>query len=275
MNELAAAPRARRGVPHTRSFLRDTSARGGRGLQSSGPALRRRHGKRTNQVAWYENPVVSGILGALAGAVVTSAVSVFIWRRTHKVKRIDCVVDDVSSLLAFSEQIQDRLEVKFAGNEAKSVYLISLEIANTGTEAVAAQPVHVRLADGARIVDYTVKTDPAVGFGDVAEKYKNGPALDLEIALLNPRDRVSIEIVSIDNTSEQVDVYMKNANVQSRVYTRKSAERVFQSAFADKEMLVLAGLSAIPVFGGMARSLMTLALARKLDKVSRKDLGTP
>ncbi len=88
--------------------------------------------------------------------------------------------------------------------------------------------------------------------------------------MLNLNDRVSIEVVSLDNNSEQIDLYMKNANVQSRVYSRKSAEKQLSRAFADREMLLLAGLGAFPFVGGLARAMMNVALAKRIDKISKR-----
>jgi hypothetical protein len=222
-------------------------------------------------MTWYENPTIAAILGAVVGAVLASIVSLFIWKKTHKIKRVDGIINDISSLLTFSDKIKDQLEIKFSGSEAKSVYLFSIEIINSGTEAIINQPVGIRLNGSAKIVDYTIDTVPEVGFGDILESQKNGNALDLNIALLNQNDRVSIELVSLDNQNEDIDIYLKNANVLSRVYSRKSAERELIGALGDREMVVLAVSSIIPFFGGIAKTLMTLSLAKRIDKISKKD----
>lgn len=221
-------------------------------------------------MSWYQNPIIAVVLGGLVGAIITGIISLYTWRKTHKVKRVDGVIGDISSLLTFSDKIRDQLEVKFSGEEAKAVYLFSIDIINSGTEAVTTQPVNIRLDNSSKIVDYSIITDPEVGFGDIVEKKKEGNALGLEIELLNPNDRVSIEVVSLDNESEQIYVYLKNANVQSRVYLRKSAEQELFGAFSDKQMLIIASLGAIPFFGGFTKSLLTIALAKKIDKISFK-----
>jgi len=221
-------------------------------------------------MAWYENPTISAVIGAIAGATVSAAVAVYVWRRTRRIRRVDGIVVEVSSLLTFSEKIKDKLRVHFEDQEAKSVYLISLDIVNTGTEAIRNQPVHLRLESHAKIVDYAIKTEPAVGFGPIKETEKDGNALNLEIELLNPADRVSIEVVSLDNESEKVEIYLKNENVLSRVYTRKSAESEMLGASSDREMLLLAGASSLPLVGGIARAMMTIGLAKRIDKISNK-----
>lgn len=222
-------------------------------------------------MSWYQNPTIAAVLGSVLGAIVTAAVSVFIWRRTYKVKRVDCAINEVSSLLTFSERIRGKLEVKFAGSRVDSVFLISMTISNTGNEAVEDHPILVRLPEKSEIVDYSITTDPAEGFGPIDEDLQDGNILNLRVGLLNPGDRVELEIVSLNNPSEDVDVFMKNANVSTRVYSRRSAESALSSSFAGHRLIVLAALGALPLVGGFARLLLNVAIAQRIDRVSRRD----
>ncbi len=74
-------------------------------------------------MSWYENPTVAAIIGAVVGAAITAAASIFIWQKTSRVRRIDCVINDASSLLTFADTIRSKLEVKYAGEQATSVFL--------------------------------------------------------------------------------------------------------------------------------------------------------
>jgi hypothetical protein len=58
------------------------------------------------QMNWYENPTIAAIMGAVVGAVITTAVSIFIWKKTSRIRRVDCVINDASSLLTFSDNSQ-------------------------------------------------------------------------------------------------------------------------------------------------------------------------
>lgn len=51
-------------------------------------------------MAWYNNPTVAATVGAFVGAVLTASVSIFIWKKTNKIRRVDCLIDDASSLLS-------------------------------------------------------------------------------------------------------------------------------------------------------------------------------
>lgn len=219
---------------------------------------------------WYHNPIIVAILGALVGAVTSGLVSVFIWRRTKKIKRVDCIINDVSSLLSISEKIKDQLTVSFAGNPVHTVYLITMDIINTGNEAVKNQPVIIRLAEKSHIIDYSTRTKPLVGFGNLIEIQKKDNSLDLQVELLNPGDMVSLEIVSIDNSSDKVEVYLKNANVQSRVISKGNFYNTLDDFFESNSLMSLAIMSSFPLFRGFAGSIFNFRVAQWISKLNNK-----
>jgi len=220
-------------------------------------------------LAWYQNPTVAAVLGGIAGAILSVIASIFIWRKTHKVKRVDCLIHDVSSLLTVSDKIKDQLEVSYSGKKAESVYFISLEVINSGNEAVENQPVNIRLAEKSNIIDYSMKTNPPVGFGAVNQVSQSANGLDMTIDLMNPGDKVSFEIVSIDNEDDSIDVYLKNANVATRIISSQNGEVSLSDLMSEKNMLFLAMMSAIPFFGGFARSMINVGLAQRIGKLSK------
>lgn len=220
-------------------------------------------------LTWYDNPTLAAVLGAVIGAVITTAVSLFIWFKTQKTKKIDCLVHDVSSLLSVSEKIQDQLEVSYSGKTAESVYFISIELISSGTEAVSNQPVHIRLERNSTIIDYSVKTHPQVGFGAIEEFNHKNNELDIMIELLNPGDRVSFEIVSIDNKDESVMIYLKNENVQTRVLSMQNKEQMLTTDLSDRNMMLLGFLSSIPIFGGLAWSMINITFAKRKKNIKQ------
>tara|TARA_B100001063_G_C16667108_1_gene504207 strand:+ start:300 stop:962 length:663 start_codon:yes stop_codon:yes gene_type:complete len=220
-------------------------------------------------LAWYQNPTIAAVLGGIAGAILSIIASIFIWRKTHKVKRVDCLIHDVSSLLTVSDKIKDQLEVSYSGKKAESVYFISLEVINSGNEAVENQPVNIRLAEKSNIIDYSMKTNPPVGFGAVNQVSQSANGLDMTIDLMNPGDKVSFEIVSIDNEDDSIDVYLKNANVATRIISSQNGEVSLSDLMSEKNMLFLAMMSAIPFFGGFARSMINVGLAQRIGKLSK------
>jgi hypothetical protein len=220
-------------------------------------------------LAWYQNPTIAAILGGIAGAILSVIASVFIWRKTHKIKRVDCLIHDVSSLLSVSEKIKDQLEVSYSGKKAESVYFISIEVINSGNEAITNQPINIRLAPRSNIIDYSLKTTPPIGFGGVNEIEKNENVLDVMVEMMNPGDRVAFEIVSIDNEDDSIDIYMKNTNVSTRIISSKNGEISLSDLMSEKNMLLLAMMSAIPFFGGFARSMINVGLAQRIGKLSK------
>jgi hypothetical protein len=223
-------------------------------------------------IAW-NNETVAAIVGALVGSILTAGVSLFISKKTNKIKRVDCIVNDASSLLSFADTIRNDLEVTYTGERVNSVLLFNLEVFSSGNEAIENQPVRIRLDKSAKIVGYTLRTEPEIGFGEIRETKRENCELDLIVELLNPRDRVYIELISVNNDSDTIDVYMKNANVDTRIYTRRAAENAILGTLnqkVDLTLISLAILRSLPIFGGLAEPFMTIVLTERFEKALRQ-----
>ena len=219
----------------------------------------------------FDNPTIAASVGAIAGAILSAIVSVIIWRRTLKRKQVDCLIHDVSSLLSVSEKIQQQLEIKYENQAVNAVYFVSLEIVNSGNQAVKKQPVLIRMSENSRVIDYSVATEPPVGFGEINRVGNDDNGLGLVVDLLNPGDRVFLEVVSIDNIDESIDVFLKNANVTTRVIHTKGSDLSMSDLTSDKGMMWLAILSSVPLFGGFARSVINVGLAQRIDRIGKRN----
>jgi hypothetical protein len=150
--------------------------------------------------------------------------------------------------------------------------LFNLEVFNSGNQAVGNQPILIRLDNTAKIVGYSLKTEPEVGFGKIHELQHQHSELDLTIELLNPGDRVYLELISVNNASDLIDVYMKNANVICRCYTRKAAESAILGVLnkqIDPTLVSLAMIGSLP-FGGFVAPFMAIILEQKFEKALRQ-----
>ena len=217
----------------------------------------------------YQDPAIVGLLGAIGGALISAAVSVFLWRKTRKVVRLDCALDDPRALLAFDSGIGDKLAVRYEGTDATSVYLFPLELENTGTEPIENQRLQVELASGSRILSYSANTEPQLDFGDIHCIRQDGNRLHLKFPLLNACDRVALQIVSINNIDASIQVGLKNKGVSVRVYSRRSAVAGL-SEVGMASISAYAVLRAIPLAGSIARALATLEMNRSIDRISNK-----
>jgi hypothetical protein len=222
---------------------------------------------------WYENPTIAAISGGVVGSVITAALSMWITKKTSQIRRVDCIIDKPVSLLSFSDTIRTKLEIKYSGEQASSVFLYNLEVFNSGNQAVTTQPCLIRLDDKAKIIGYSIKTQPAVGFGEITKLQPSLNSLDLSIQLLNPADRVYLELISVNNASEKIDVYMKNANVICRSYTRQAAESAILGTLSkavDPGLMFLGIIRSVPFFGGIAEPLMMILLTERFEKALRQ-----
>lgn len=217
---------------------------------------------------WYQNPTISAILGSLVGVIITSLVSLYIWKKTHKLKRIDCVIYNKASILQLTKLIEKKIEIKVANELANSIYLFNLEFFNSGTSSVANQPFHLRFDKKTKIVAYNLKTKPELGFGNIEENINTPNSLDLHVELMNPADSIELEIITVNNESEMLEIGMKNADVVTREYDRNSAKNEVIKNFSSIGTASLAALGVIPFLGNFSRSLLTIHLANKIDKIS-------
>jgi len=217
---------------------------------------------------WYKDPTIAGLVGALGGALLGAAATIWVWRKSIKVKRLECVRDDPLALLAPSANFQGRLNLQYNGKAVSAAYLFPFEIINTGNLAVQSQPVLVEFAERAEIVDVKVETEPKLGFGEVKVAGHGSRSLRLDIALMNPGDSVRIEVLTIENADDGAEIGMKNADVEARVVSRATFQETLMRAATDT--LGVAILSSVPVVGSVVRTYATLDLSRRLDRAARR-----
>jgi hypothetical protein len=222
-------------------------------------------------IPWYQDPAIMAIIiGAIGGAIITGTISFFISQKEQKRKRVDCALGDVVSLLTISESIKKKLNITLDNQPVSAVFLFPLEIINSGDLAIRNQPLIVELAPGAKIIDHKIETEPKIGFGNITTKV-NGNVFELQIELLNPKERVNIEVVSVDNPSDTLEVGLKNENVETRIYTQKSVENTLLSFSLSGEMplITLSILGEIPFLGSLFKPLLSFEIARRLDRLGK------
>ena len=202
---------------------------------------------------WYQDPAITGlvgaIVGAIIGAVISASVPLYIWLKDRRLKRLECVIKTPASLLTVSDAIKNKLNVLYEGNQVSSVVLFPIKISNTGTLAIQDQPIIIKLDDNARIVDYKIETEPKIGFGKIESIVENN-SLKLKVELFNPKDEMQIEIVSVNNSSEKVEVGLKNQDVEVQMYSQDQIE-----AFIKDTEGMRSWVSSIPITGPIAAAL--------------------
>ncbi|WP_204368590.1 hypothetical protein [Neosynechococcus sphagnicola] len=96
----------------------------------------------------------------------------------------------------------------------------------------------------------------------------------MNIELLIPGVRVYLELISVNNTSELIEVYMKNANVVCRSYTRKAAESAILGILnksVDPTLMSLSMMRSIPFFRGFLEPFITVILAERFERALRQN----
>ncbi len=220
---------------------------------------------------WLSNPTVAGVLGGIAGAIVTGIFSVIIWIKSRTRKRVRAVIRDVTSLLEISDSIKSKLDLKVDGKPVTSLFLTSVDVQNVGNAAVDDQGIIISLSSGSEIVGYSVATEPLLGFDGVAHSSESN-VLTVKAPLMNVGDRLVCEIISTGNKDAAVDISLRNKDVEEEVVDATSGDFGLSSLLSDRNLLFLAVVSTIPFFGGFARSMINVGVANRIDNLSRRRL---
>ena len=212
-----------------------------------------------------------GVIGGIAGVLLTTVVSLFIWHKSRQRKRVDLAISTPVSLVSVSEAIKERLFTTFDNQSVSSVYRFDLGLVNSGDVAIRDQPVTVRLAPGSTIVDRSIETEPMVGFGEIRYLDSVSEELSLVIELLNPGNQVKLEILSINNPTDSIEVGLKNENVEARIFKDSSIDKVLDMSRRD---IMIALYSGVPFLGRVAQTMAILEVARRLDQFTKSQSQT-
>lgn len=220
-------------------------------------------------MSWLENPTVAAILGSIAGAVLSALVSVLIWRGSRKRRRIRAIIRDVTSLLEISPQLKESLKMEANGKAIDSLFLTSLDIVNKGNTSLTDQNVVINFPQGTEILDYSISTEPDVGFQRPSTNNTNNE-INADIKLLNIGEKVTFEIVSTGNNSDTVHISMRNIDVEEEVIDARDEEFHLSNLLSENNLVMLAVVSSIPFLGGFARSMINVGVANRIDKLGRR-----
>lgn len=222
-------------------------------------------------MTWLENPTIAAILGGIAGALVAGIISVLIWRGSRTRKRIRAVIRDVTSILEISPALKSKLSIEIKGQAIESLFLTSVDVSNTGNASISNQSILVIFPDGTEIIDFSMTTKPAVGFEGVKATIE-GNKIRASADLFNVNEQMTFEIISTGNSSEDVDVVMRNNDVEEEIVDARTGDFGLSSLLSERNLLFLAVVSTIPFFGGFARSMINVGVANRIDNLNRRRL---
>lgn len=222
---------------------------------------------------FLKNPSVSAIIGGLGGAVITSIVSLLLWKASQNKKRIDCLINEKTPLLTISDKIKKKLEIQYEGQKVNAAYLFNVVLTHTGNDAITNQPVIFNFPSPTKIIDYKFNTAPSVGFGDIRETSNSGNELKLDIELLNKKDKISFDLYTIENPNDAIEIGLKNKNVDVRLYSKKTLDKLVTSMSDDAVMNIFAITGALPLVGWIFKPVFNYAIMRKLGALEKREAG--
>lgn len=224
---------------------------------------------RRRILIWLENPTVAGILGGVAGALVAGLISVLIWRSSRTRRRVRAVIRDVTSLLEISENLKSTLNIEIQGKKVESLFLTSVDVSNVGNASIEDQNILIVFPKNTEIVDFSLTTDPQLGFEGVKAEIKEN-SIKAAASLLNVGDKLTFEVISTGNASESVEVVMRGKDVEEELVDARSGDLGLSFLLSEKNLLMLAVISTVPFLGGFARSMINVGVANRIDNLNRR-----
>ena len=82
---------------------------------------------------------------------------------------------------------------------------------------------------------------------------------------------MKLEILSINNPTDSIEVGLKNENVEARIFKDSSIDKVLDMSRRD---IMIALYSGVPFLGRVAQTMAILEVARRLDQFTKSQSQT-
>lgn len=188
---------------------------------------------------------VSGsLIVAIAAAIVATVLSILIYRWQKARKRISWQLTANSRLLTVSEELNQKLEVRYEGIPVKDVSVLLIRISNTGNQPVTAsdveRPISISTGVTSKILSAAVVEVEPPSLRPTIVLLEN--SVSIEPFLLNVQDSITLKLITAD--LDEVTLDGRIAGV-SKFHRNDHPDAVRRRRFA------IAGLSLTALGGGV------------------------
>jgi len=147
------------------------------------------------------------LIGIVLGSIFTS-IYFFIVSKNKKIKRIDAFITSIIPLSKFSKDIN-------CNHAVKNFQTI------------------IRFGKKAKVIDHNIITKPHIGFKKVELNHLDDNCISISSELINPHDRILIKLTYTDRKSGKFKVFMKNENVESKIFHYQNAKKDFEQLYVN------------------------------------------
>lgn len=188
---------------------------------------------------------VSGsLIVAIAAAVVATALSILIYRWQKARKRISWQLTANNRLLTVSEELDQKLEVRYEGIPVKDVSVLLVRISNTGNQPVTAldveRPIAIMTGIASKILSVAVVEVEPPSLRPIIVLSES--SVSIEPILLNVQDSITLKLITSDLDDVTLDGRIAGV---SKFHRNDHPDAVRRRRFA------IAGLSLTMLGGGI------------------------
>ena len=166
------------------------------------------------------------LIGIVLGSIFTS-IYFFIVSKNKKIKRIDAFITSIIPLSKFSK------DITLKNNNFSPIFITEIYLINNCNHAVKNFQTIIRFGKKAKVIDHNIITKPHIGFKKVELNHLDDNCISISSELINPHDRILIKLTYTDRKSGKFKVFMKNENVESKIFHYQNAKKDFEQLYVN------------------------------------------
>ena len=215
-----------------------------------------------------KHPLFLSLSSVFVGGIITFLITRYSINKKFMTKVIEFVGLENYSLLSFSDIIKNEIEINYGGSTVKSISLYKFRIQNIGLESIKNQTITIIFDLNTIIKKYFISTEPEVGFGEKSIQVDKN-RINLKFDLINPKDIINLELITINNINDGYEVFGKNDNVILTIFDYKREKEKMIALIGEISDKFNSPFSLIPYISKIIISYPKLYKLMKYDKVNK------
>jgi hypothetical protein len=209
------------------------------------------------------------LAGVLLGGLITFLITRYSINRKYLAKVIEFIGLENYSLLSFSDIIKNEIEINYEGSSVNSISLYKFRIQNVGLESIKNQPITIIFDENTTIKKYFIKTEPEIGFGEI-DCQINKNKIDFKFNLINSKDKINLELITINNIKDGYEVFGKNDNVILYIFDYKKEKEKMISLLEEISSKFSQPFSLIPYMLKIIISYPKVYKLMRIERINKK-----
>ena len=167
--------------------------------------------------------------------VITAIISLFLFVRTQRKKRLHCIKYSPTPLFTVKEAVKEKIKIFYGDKIAENLFLMEMKIVNSGNVSIRKEdivnPVQFQFDDKTNVIDWSViNTKPKDIPANLVLLPNENNKVQCDFDLLNARDELDLQFICTGKPTE--------ISVHGRIEEVKEIKIVSEDAIKRKEFIM-------------------------------------